>query len=569
MELTRRNFVKGVGASVLSGGAAAVAAGAQPRTAQAAPTSSAVSTAAARPLPRDLEQNVLRRLEQATSTDPLAAHTTVIAENMEPMIVHANQAQAVKEKLAALEKKTGKKPNILIFLIDNLGYGDFGIYGGGAATGAPTPNIDRLGREGLQLMYTYSQPSCTPTRVTMLTGRLPMRTGALRPGFAGEPGFLDDETTIARLLSDNGYFTQAVGKWHCGEDEPSQPHNVGFDDFYGFLGWSGLYTDWQDAEFAPEFALSPERQAFIQEMEFNSHLVHGVKGKGLENLEEVTVELSAQLDDMFTTYSENVIKKMAGSDKPFFLYHCSRGLHVKNYPNPKYKGKSPAKYPYKDCLIELDDCVGRLVKALEDTGQLENTLIFITSDNGPMVEPWPDAGWTPFRGSIGTTWEGGVRVPGVVYWKGMITPGQQNIGLFDLADLFLTSATLAGVDYRPPKNQYLDSIDQTSFLLSDDGLSNRKYVYLWAMDTFSGLRVAEYKFMMAGTSWDEPDIVNADGATVLETYAAVKLFNLFLDPKERFSYFGRQTFMDHLFSQPYKAHMATFRKFPAEKKPAS
>ncbi|MEI2690052.1 MAG: sulfatase-like hydrolase/transferase [Anaerolineae bacterium] len=189
--------------------------------------------------------------------------------------------------------------------------------------------------------------------------------------------------------------------------------------------------------------------------------------------------VSAELDEMFTTYSEDFIKRMADSDQPFFLYHCSRGNHFKNYPNPKYKGKSPAKYPYKDCIIELDDSVGRLVKALEDTGQLENTLIFVTSDNGPMMEPWPDSGYTPFRGGIACTWEGGVRVPGVVYWKDMITPGQVNNGLFDLADLFLTSLALAGVAYRPPEEQYLDSIDQTSFLLSDQGLANRKYVYMW------------------------------------------------------------------------------------------
>ena len=268
---------------------------------------------------------------------------------------------------------------------------------------------------------------------------------------------------------------------------------------------------------------------------------------------------------MFTSYSEEFITKMADSDQPFFLYHCSRGNHFKNYPNPKYKGKSPAKYPYKDCLMELDDVVGRLVKALEETGQLENTLIFVASDNGPMVEPWPDAGWTPFRGGIGCTWEGGVRVPGIVYWKGMITPGQQNDGLFDLSDLFLTWAALAGVEYRPPKDQYLDSIDQTSFLLSDGGLSNRKYVYLWLQNIFSGLRVAEYKCMVAGMSFDELDVVNGDSATVLESYPNGRLFNLYLDPKERFSYFNRQTFMDAIFTEPIQTHKATFEKYPGKK----
>ena len=126
---------------------------------------------------------------------------------------------------------------------------------------------------------------------------------------------------------------------------------------------------------------------------------------------------------------------------------------MKNYPSAKFKGKSPAKYPYKDCIVEMDDILGRLVKTLDDTKQLENTLIFVLSDNGPMMEPWPDAGYTPFRGGIGTTWEGGVRVPGIVYWKGMIKPGQVSDELFDLADLFTTSAALAGVDYQPPEDR--------------------------------------------------------------------------------------------------------------------
>lgn len=558
MEISRRDFVKlcGAGAAmvgmgrVLPAGVVDAASGARPPAA---------------PLPRAMENNIRGRLQIPDSTDPLAAATVQIAPNMEPVIPHEDQAAEAKKKLAALEKKTGKKPNILIFLMDNVGWGDLGINGGGLMVGAPTPNMDRLGREGLNLLSTYSQPSCTPTRCTLLTGRLPMRTGALRPGFAGEPGFLGDETTVASLLSENGYFTQAVGKWHCGEDTASQPHNVGFDDFYGFLGWSGLYTDWQDESFAPEFALSPDRQALVQTVPFNPHVVHGVKGEEIENLEEITIEVSAQLDEMFTAYSEDFIKRMADSEQPFFLYHCSRGNHFKNYPNPKYKGKSPARYPYKDCIIELDDCVGRLVTALEESGQLENTLILITSDNGPMMEPWPDSGYTPFRGGIACTWEGGVRVPGVVYWKDMITPGQVNNGLFDLADLFLTSLALAGVTYRPPAEQYLDSIDQTSFLLAGEGLSNRKYVYLWLQDVFSGLRVAEYKFMMAGMSFDEFDVVNGESATVLETYKNAKLYNLYLDPKERYSFFSRQTFMDNLFSDPFQAHRATFEQYPGKK----
>jgi arylsulfatase A-like enzyme len=158
-----------------------------------------------------------------------------------------------------------------------------------------------------------------------------------------------------------------------------------------------------------------------------------------------------------------------------------------------------------------------------------------------------------------------MRVPGIVYWKDIITPGRQSDGLFDLHDLFLTSLALAGVAYRPPKDQYLDSIDQTSFLLVDGGLSNRKYVYYWLQDVFSALRVAEYKFVMAGMSDDAWDVVNPGGGTTLENYKNARLYNLYLDPKERYSYYGRQTFMDNLFSDPWMAHKATYQKYPSKK----
>jgi hypothetical protein len=251
MQFSRRDFVKMAGASAALAGIG--------RTLQTQPAPATAQRFAVAAMPKPMEADLRRRLEGPEPTDPLAAHTVQSAPNMEPAIPHEVQAALAKKRLADLEKKTGKRPNILVFLMDNVGWGDLGIYGGGPLTGAPTPNMDRLGHEGLQLMSAYSQPSCTPTRCTLLTGRLPMRHGQLRPSFAGEPGGLGDEITVARLLSDAGYVTQGVGKWHCGEDATSQPQNVGFDDFYGFLGWSGLYTDWQDVNFAPEFALNPQR----------------------------------------------------------------------------------------------------------------------------------------------------------------------------------------------------------------------------------------------------------------------------------------------------------------------
>ena len=187
MEVSRRDFVKMVGAGAAVAGLSNVlpahVLGPAAATTSAAGTTASASPATAR-LARVLVSTLQQRLLEAEPLDPLVAQTVQIAPNMEPVIPHDDQAAAAQKKLAALEKKTGKKPNILIYLMDNVGYGDMGINGGGLLAGAPTPNIDRLGQEGLHLLSTYSQPSCTPTRVTLLTGRLPMRTGALHPSFA-------------------------------------------------------------------------------------------------------------------------------------------------------------------------------------------------------------------------------------------------------------------------------------------------------------------------------------------------------------------------------------------------
>ena len=175
--------------------------------------------------------------------DPIATPAVRTAPNREPAFRHEAQEEAAKQKLEALRQRTGKRPNFLVILMDDVGWGDFGCYGGGIAVGAPTPNIDRLAREGLLLTSCYSEPSCSPSRATLLTGRVPNRHGLQRPPMYGEPGGLEDEVTIARILSEAGYSTQAVGKWHLGEALASQPQNVGFDDFYGFLSVSDMYTE--------------------------------------------------------------------------------------------------------------------------------------------------------------------------------------------------------------------------------------------------------------------------------------------------------------------------------------
>ena len=362
--------------------------------------------------------------------DPITAQTVKAADHLEPVFPHPEQAQAAQRKIADYTARTGRRPNVLVVLMDDVGWGDFGCYGGGVAVGAPTPHIDKLAAEGLRLTSCYSEPSCTPSRASLLTGRLPMRHGLQRPPMYGEKGGLQGEITLAQLLIQAGYVTQAVGKWHLGENVESQPQHVGFDDFYGFLSVSDMYTEWRDPYFFPEVVYSDERTSGCRTSRSTSASCTPPAAARWR-----TSRRSQSRCCRCSTTSGRPTRSIfsaawRASERPWFLYHCTRGAHFDNYPHERFLGSSPAKHPYKDTLVELDDIVGRLVAVLRETGQLENTLIFVSSDNGPEMETWPDAAYTPFRCAKGSTWEGGVRVPGVFAWPGMIDPGRASDGLF-------------------------------------------------------------------------------------------------------------------------------------------
>ena len=234
------------------------------------------------------------------------------ADSLEPhFVLDRAGAPGRRGRLTGFRGRPRQQPNVLVILFDDVGWGDFGCYGGGVAVGAPTPNIDRLARRGMLLTSCYSEPSCTPSRASLMTGRLPMRHGLLRPPMYGQPGGLDGEVTLAQLLSDAGYVTQAVGKWHMGENIESQPQNVGFDDFYGFLSVSDMYTEWRDPNFFPEIVYSEERTRWVENLPFNKCFVHATRGGETENVEEVTVPVLSLLDDKWAAYSLEFIRRMA------------------------------------------------------------------------------------------------------------------------------------------------------------------------------------------------------------------------------------------------------------------
>lgn len=485
--------------------------------------------------------------------------------SMEPALSLPAQEQAAAQKLAALRSKTGQRPNIVWLLVDDMGFGDPGVYGGGAAIGAATPQMDKLAREGLKLTSAYSQPTCTPTRSAILTGRLPVRTGLTRPILAGDKITQNpwaDEKSLARLLSDAGYTTVLSGKWHVGEAEGMRPQDVGFDEYYGYYPAQKELSQAFDKRRYPDLVLNPERLEMLRRTGASEALVHGFKGGKTEVVQQVkSIEDVAEGDRLLKEFTVARIKTLARAGKPFFLEHAFMKVHADNFASKAFEGKSASKYPYKDALVEVDAYIGEIVQALEQAGVLDNTFVFVTSDNGPQMDSWPDSGFTPFRGAKASAWEGGVRVPGIAYWRGMIKPGRESDELFDLMDLFNTSLALAGALDGIPTDRYIDGIDQSSFLLADDGRSKREKVYIWSEKELMAMRMYEYKIhlkvVQTHAQW-----LDIDMTTVSPVGLAPWVFNLYIDPKEQYPVGHRMNAWMASLAAEMKAHAATFKKFP-------
>ncbi|HZF27006.1 MAG TPA: sulfatase-like hydrolase/transferase [Steroidobacteraceae bacterium] len=274
-----------------------------------------------------------------------------------------------------------------------------------------------------------------------------------------------------------------------------------------------------------------------------------------------SIQAMAEADTDLKNFSVARIKELAASGQPFFVEHAFMKVHADNFASRAFEGKSSSKYPYKDDIVEVDAFIGEIVKALDDAGVLENTFVFVTSDNGPQMDSWPDSGYTPFRGSKASAWEGGVRVPGIAYWKGMIRPGRESDELFDLMDLFNTSLALAGVANKIPTDRYIDGIDQTSFLLVDDGHSRREKVYIWSEQDLMAMRMYEYKIHVKIVE-AHASLLDIDMTTVSDVGLAPWLFNLYIDPREQYPVGHRMNAWLASMAAEMKEHAATFKKYP-------
>jgi arylsulfatase A-like enzyme len=383
------------------------------------------------------------------------------------------------------------RPNIVVLFADDLGYGDLASFGHPTIR---TPNLDQLAAEGMRLTSFYSAPWCVPARLQLMTGRYSGRVDVGRTGVDGDGSIPESETTMAQALSAVGYRTGMVGKWHLGyAQEEYLPVGKGFDSWFGLPYSNDMRRPWVDTD--EPLWLYDNTTKF---------------------------EHPVDQDTLTTRYTERAVNFIEqGDGQPFFLYAAYSMPHLPVHTTEEFQGRSRAGL-YGDVIETIDWSVGQIVAAIEETGQADNTIIVFTSDNGPWlnlpsrmlqdeVEPWHTGSPGPLRGAKATTYEGGVRVPFIVRWPARIEPGRVSADIVSTVDLLPTFLAASGTDLP---HQPLDGLDLTPFLSGASEQSPRDDFYYFYNRRLEGVRSGPWK---------------------LRTLDGIELFNLELDPSERYN----------------------------------
>ena len=492
------------------------------------------------------------------------------------------------------------KPNILFIVSDDTGYGDLGPYGGGVGRGMPTPNIDRMAAEGMTFYSFYAQPSCTPGRAAMQTGRIPNRSGMTTVAFQGQGGGLPAaEWTLASVLKQGGYKTYFTGKWHLGEADYALPNAQGYD----VMKYAGLYH--LNAYTYGDPTWFPDMDPALREM-FNKVTIGALSGNAGEKAKEdfkingqyvnepgksVTLHGVTYPDGVVgIPYFDGYVEKAAiefledaakNKGTPFFINVNFMKVHQPNMPAPEYQLKSMSKSKYADSVVELDSRIGHIMDKLRALGLDKNTLVFYTTDNGAWQDVYPDAGYTPFRGTKGTVREGGNRVPAIAIWPGKIKPDVKNHDIIGGLDLMATFASVAGVKLptQDRENQPIifDSYDMTPVLLGAGKDPRSEWFYFTENELSPGAaRVGNYKavFNLRGDGGVQTGGLAVDanlGWKGPEKYVATapQVFDLWADPQERYDIymnnFTERTWTVVSISDAINRLMKTYIEYPPRK----
>lgn len=453
-----------------------------------------------------------------------------------------------------------EKPNILVIFGDDIGIANISAYSDGVM-GYETPNIDRLSKEGLRFLHYYGEQSCTAGRAAFLTGQHGIRTGLTKVGYPGAPmGMSQEDPSVGGLLKSLGYSTGQFGKNHVGDRNPSLPTVNGFDEFFG-----NLYH--LNAEEEPELPDYPKDPAYLKKYgprgvlrckatDKDNTIEDARFGKvGRQTIEDtgpLTKKRMETVDDETSDAAIDYMKRQHAAGKPFFCWFNSTRMHLRTHVRQSHRGRyTHGDSEYIDGMIEHDETIGKILKALDDMGIANNTIVVYTSDNGPHMNTWPDGAMTPYRSEKNTNWEGAFRVPCLVRWPGHIKAGTVTAELMSHNDWIPTLCAIAGErdivgkclnGYKANGHTYkvhLDGFDQSSFLTSvsgtpgnNNGSRSKRDKFFYSDDDglLVGLRQGDYKYVyaeqrLAGTMgvWAEP----------FTKLRLQKIFNLYQDPYER------------------------------------
>ena len=479
------------------------------------------------------------------------------------------------------------KPNILVIWGDDIGYWNLSCYSRGMM-GYQTPNIDRIGHEGMIFTDCYAEQSCTAGRAAFIMGQSVFRSGLSKVGLPGATmGMRPEDPTIAELLKPHGYATGQFGKNHLGDRDEHLPTMHGFDEFFG-----NLYH--LNAEEEPEMRDYPTPEDFPDfRKNFGPRgVLHcwadGKGGQKIEDTGPLTKKRMETVDDETGAAARDFIDRAHKDGKPFFVWLNTTHMHFVTHAKPESLGQSGRwQSEYHDVMIDHDKGVGEMLAQLDALGITEDTIVFYSTDNGPHMNTWPDGGMTPFRSEKNTNWEGAFRVPGLVRWPGRIKAGSVSnqmishmdwlptilaaAGEADITEKLLVGHEAAGKTFKI----HLDGYNQLPFLTGETDKSPRIDFFYFSDDgDLLAMRYDNWKIVfgeqrLRGTMqlWAEPFV----------KLRVPKMFNLRTDPFE-FADITSNTYWDWLATHAYLVvpaqkivgdFLATFREYPPRQKAAS
>ena len=475
----------------------------------------------------------------------------------------AKQDTEIDAKLAEIRKNNGgKRPNILYILLDDVSFGQMGNRTLNYVTGISTPNINDFAEEGLSLMRMYTEPSCTPTRAALLTGRHPVRTGLkeVKVALVGE-GLPASEVTIAEVLSAAGYRTSHVGKWHQGDIEQSYPHNQGFDyaafPLHQQVQLSLMTDDAADAFRMIGYVDKTQSNAFALDKKFKpSGLVTGVEAKkggmarevDLKPGEKWTQKHYVAMNERYQRQTLEQLRELAKGDKPFFLQYWP--LWPLNFVNDQEQNLSHNGGHFAEKLQRIDGMLGEVFDEVDKLGIADNTIVVLMADNGLMhLYPSYTTGLNEliYRGGKTDHLEGGVRVDAFVRWPGVIEAGSAAGDIVHVTDLYTTFARVGQAMEHVPTDRVIDGIDQTALLLKGEHNGRRDYVYIYENEMLRSVVKQEFKMHVP-----QPGVPGA----------AAPVFNLYRDPREEEPFVGLPLWSGASFQDMVMRHMMMIAKYP-------